>query len=199
MPRREAATSVAHGQDTREGHSALSKSDQQKQILSERLRALMDAKGLTVTAVSKLMIEKLEGETFNSANISHYRAGRSLPRPRILKALSEVLGVTPDELLPLGEIGPTTSGSAHSEAGYGVVKFLAGNSLEFRSPPQGEVPAGAAPVFQIEDLPGGEAWLRVSLRLPWPTVIKILQVLKGEKTGDDEARMTGTGPTDQGS
>jgi hypothetical protein len=33
------------------------------------------------------------------------------------------------------------------------------------------------------DLPGGEALLQINQRLAWPTVIRILQALKGEHSG----------------
>jgi transcriptional regulator with XRE-family HTH domain len=145
--------------------------------LSERLRALMDEKGLSVTAAAKQVLERLPGDSFNPANISHYRAGRSLPRPCVLKALSAVLDVDPEDLAPsqVSEVGAFAildeddglEGVARHEA---PISALGSDGLSLNS----------IPAFQIKDLPGGEALLQINQRLSWTTVIRILQALKGE-------------------
>jgi protein-disulfide isomerase-like protein with CxxC motif len=146
-----------------------------KQALSIRLRTIMAEKDLTVTATAKLVQQRLSGEPFNAVNITHYRAGRSLPRPRILRALSDALGVDPQDLAPL----PTADAD----------NFLAANGGEVIetevSPKAGrkrtaDESINSIPAFNLEDMLGGEAWLQINQRLSWPTVIKILQVLKGE-------------------
>src|ERR1700744_2042658 len=125
-----------------------------KQALSTRLRAIMAEKDLTVTATAKLVQERLSGESFNAVNITHYRAGRSLPRPRILRALSDALGVDPQDLAPFpaADLGnPAALGGADSA------------EVEF-SPKDGQQRTtdevvGSIPAFNLEDMRGGEAWL----------------------------------------
>jgi transcriptional regulator with XRE-family HTH domain len=147
-----------------------------KQALSDRLRVLMAEKGLTVTATAKLMQERLSGEPFNPVNITHYRAGRSLPRPRILQALSDVLGVDPKDLAP-SPVGDAEALSYPDDDGNALVSVAAQDGLQTTAP--GEPSINSIPAFHIEDMSGGEAWLQINQRLSWPTVIKILEVLKG--------------------
>ena len=146
-----------------------------KQALSVRLRAIMAEKDLTVTATAKLVRQRLSDESFNAVNITHYRAGRSLPRPRILKALSDALGVDPQDLAPLpaadaGNFLPVNGGEVIETGASRMVgrKGTADESIN------------SIPAFNLEDMLGGKAWLQINQRLSWPTVIKILQVLKGE-------------------
>src|SRR5277367_1235479 len=87
-------------QNKRDIHSIRTLNDWRRKKLSERLRALMDEKGLSVARAARLVQERLPNGAFNSANISHYRAGRSLPRPDVLRALSAVLNVDPEDLAP---------------------------------------------------------------------------------------------------
>jgi transcriptional regulator with XRE-family HTH domain len=145
--------------------------------LSERLRALMDEKGLSVAAASKQVLERLPGGSFNPGNISHYRAGRSLPRPSVLEALSAVLDVDPEDLAPsqVSEVGALALLDEDDDAGLVAVarhedSTVASNGLSLSSIPE----------FEIKDLPGGEALLQINQRLSWTTVIRILQALKGE-------------------
>ena len=94
------------------------------------------------------------------------------PRPRILRALSDALGVDPQDLAPLS--------TADAD------NFLAANGGEVIetevSPKVGRkrTSISSIPAFNLEDMLGGEAWLQINQRLSWLTVIKILQVLKGE-------------------
>jgi hypothetical protein len=145
-----------------------------KQALSVRLRAIMADKDLTVTATAKLVQERLAGEPFNAVNITHYRAGRSLPRPRILRALSDALGVDPQDLAPFPAAGADK-----------VQAAIDGEVISEASPKAGrkniaDEALGSIPAFNLQDMMGGDAWLQINQRLSWPTVIKILQVLKGE-------------------
>ncbi|MGO9944686.1 MAG: helix-turn-helix domain-containing protein [Rhodoblastus sp.] len=177
------AISPATEQDA---HSAL-----RKRLLAERLRALMAARGLTVTETARLLREQLPDKKFNPVNLSHYRAGRSIPRPRILSALSAILGVSPEELAPTAAAPTLSPGSSDKEAApkLNVVAEGMGPSMRAANHDEPVMPAeergdsglGSIPSFNLEDLDGGEAWLQINQRLSWPTVIKILQVLKGEK------------------
>lgn len=129
-----------------------------KRALSESLRRLMDEQGLSVTDVAKRMERELPpGERFNAVNLSHYRAGRSLPRPRYLNALSRAFGVSADDLMP-----PESSLEVQEERSDAAVEQQ-------------------APAFRIEDLSDGLAWLQINQRLPWPLVLRILEAMKGDK------------------
>ena len=67
----------------------------QPTVFARRLKAAMQERGLTANETARRVREALgEGAKFTPANISHYRQGRSLPRPRYLAALSRALGVT---------------------------------------------------------------------------------------------------------
>ena len=78
------------------GSSGSQRSSRRKlyaKAFARRLRAIMEERGLTAGETARRMREHLGGDAkFTPANISHYRLGRSLPRPRYLDALSFVLG-----------------------------------------------------------------------------------------------------------
>src|SRR5260370_31509912 len=74
--------------------------ESRKRVLAQRLHALMDKEGLSVNELARRVQNELSGEKFNPVNLSHYRAGRSLPRPRYLTALSKAFGVSADDLVP---------------------------------------------------------------------------------------------------
>ena len=170
--------------------------DGRRRLLAERLRMLMADKGLTVTATARLLQERLPGKKFNSVNLSHYRAGRSVPRQRILIALSEILGVSPEELAPVNEGRATRGVPGEKQPPHELLKIdgevdgpperseprLIGGADHLPAPEQlNDLSFSSVPTFHLEDLDSGEAWLQINQRLSWPTVIKILQVLKGEK------------------
>jgi transcriptional regulator with XRE-family HTH domain len=159
-----------------EGERRNAQNTWRKQALSDRLRVLMAEKGLTVTATAKLVQERLSGQPFNPVNITHYRAGRSLPRPRILRALSDVLGVGPEDLAPF-PIGDAETLSSPDDHGKALVSVDAQDGLRTAAPDEPSI--NSIPSFHVEDMSGGEAWLQINQRLSWSTVIKILQVLKG--------------------
>jgi transcriptional regulator with XRE-family HTH domain len=153
--------------------------DGKKALFAERLRAIMAEKRLSVSSLAKLVQNELPGETFNPVNISHYRAGRSMPRPRILRALTQALGASFEDIAPATADeafrAPPAIASEQKVPidGPGTdpdLALLAGNDMA----------PGAIPSFHLEDLAGGEAWLQINQRLSWSTVIKILQALKGK-------------------
>lgn len=127
---------------------------------AQRMRSLMEEQGLSVAELTKRMEQQLPGEKFNPVNLSHYKAGRSMPRPRYLSALSRAFGVEPKELLPPGE---SQEASESENAGGGH---------------------NAGPAVRIEDLSDGQAWLQINQKLPWPLVLRILDALKGEQDDD---------------
>lgn len=127
----------------------------------------MDERGLGVAEVAKMVERELPGESFNAVNLSHYRAGRSLPRPKYLNALSRALGVPSRELIPVND------------------------ALDMSDAVAEDVPRSDAPAFRVDDLSDGLAWLQINQRLPWPLVLKILEALKGEKVS--KAKPSGDG------
>jgi transcriptional regulator with XRE-family HTH domain len=165
----------------RENHSRRALNEWRKQKLSERLRALMDQKGLSVAAAARQVLERLPGGSFNPANISHYRAGRSLPRPTVLKALSAVLDVDPEDLAP-SQASEVMALAILDDDNLGEIE--GGGSQDDPISGSNGLSFGSIPEFHIKDLPGGEALLQINQRLSWPTVIRILQALKGENSNE---------------
>lgn len=153
-----------------------------KRHLAARLRALMTERGLTVAETARLIRERLDGDTFNLVNISHYRAGRSLPRPRVLKALSDVFGVDPTDLVPDPMAAPDAATTLEDGLNELAIKVDAANFADLLS--KGRMPEELPP-FNLVDLPNGEAWLQINQRMPWTTVLKIIQILKGVSVAED--------------
>ena len=142
--------------------SGSSGADARKRALSQKLRSLMDEQGLSITDLARRMEGELTGERFNPVNLSHYKAGRSLPRPRYLNALSRVLGVTPQELVPADIALPESEPEVFS--------------VDDHRPPVRDLPS-----FRLEDVSNGMAWLQINQKLPWPVVLRILELLKGDR------------------
>src|SRR5215212_10923621 len=66
----------------------------------DRLRALMDERGLSIAETARRASEHLpDGEELSRAALRHYLRGRSLPRMRSLDALALGLGVEKSELI----------------------------------------------------------------------------------------------------
>ncbi|WP_296712642.1 helix-turn-helix domain-containing protein [Rhodoblastus sp.] len=150
-----------------------------KALFAERLRAVMAEKQLSVSSLAKLVQNELPGEAFNPVNISHYRAGRSMPRPRILRALTQALGASFADIAPsAAEDAFRTPPAITGEQKVPVDDAGADPDLALLA--ANDATAGAIPSFHLEDLAGGEAWLQINQRLSWSTVIKILQALKGK-------------------
>jgi transcriptional regulator with XRE-family HTH domain len=144
--------------------SRTSKSEIQQKDFALRLTAAMEERGLTVNETARRVREQLGDDAeFTTANISHYRQGRSIPRPRYLEALCRALGMRQSELLP-GRGEGSAGGRANGK------ELVSGDSL-----PQ----SATLPAFDIKDH-GGTAWIQINQQLPWPVAIKILQALKGE-------------------
>lgn len=67
---------------------------------SRRLRAQMDAKGWNQSETARRLTPKLKRHSLSRDNISKYLAGKNLPGPIILKAMAELFGCEPTDLLP---------------------------------------------------------------------------------------------------
>ena len=124
-----------------------------KKAFAKRLNALIGEQALTSKAIADRMQRELDGEKFNVVNLSHYRAGRSLPRTRYLNALSRAVGVSADVLLM-------------SEADVAGDEPTAANGK------------GERPAVRIEARSEGEAFLEINLQLPWSRIIRVMRALK---------------------
>ncbi len=209
-----------------------------KRWLSQNLRKLMSERELKSAELARLIAKRMPGDHFNPINISHYRAGRALPRAQVLLALCEALEVGPEKLFEppasqsdapnskdkvehhalssvdmdaidrrVGRVASTGQilgalcdllsvtpeqllASIHDRAAVGGEDprppVLADTNASSSLVRQDVAAQRRAPPFQIADLSGGEAWVSINQSLPWPTVIKILQALKGQGHGDPE-------------
>lgn len=160
------------------GLPGASSNDGKKALFAERLRAVMAEKRLSVSSLAKLVQNELPGETFNPVNISHYRAGRSMPRPRILRALTQALGASFEDIAPSAAEDAFRAPPAITDE-HKVPGDASGSDPDLAQLAGGDA-TGTIPSFHLEDLAGGEAWLQINQRLSWSTVIKILQALKGK-------------------
>ena len=158
--------------------------------LSHNLRQLMNEREVTVTALAALIAKHLQVEQFSPANVSHYRAGRALPRPEVMLAICEALAVTSERLF----VAPTDNEDRSilnrgikfdqhdtpSEPAFATAASPIRSTAQASDAPlklPGEFSARQElPRFHVEDLGNDEAWLMINQALPWPTVIKILQV-----------------------
>src|SRR5215211_7058735 len=72
-----------------------------KSIFAERLKVQIEKKGWSLRRTAEEAARFLdEGAKFGPAHVWHYLQARTLPRPRYLMALSQALGIEPDELMP---------------------------------------------------------------------------------------------------
>lgn len=129
---------------------------------ADRLRMLMDQKGLGNAELSKLVRTSSPGHAMSAAIISHYRCARMIPRNGNALALSKALGVDMSELL----LSPSTQSksSRHSS------------------------PATIGPDHQDRPLPdlfvearGDKIWIQINQELPWPVALEMLTALKGAR------------------
>jgi transcriptional regulator with XRE-family HTH domain len=158
--------------------------DVTKQQFSTRLRKIMDEKGLSSNEIADRMREHLsEGESFATSNLSHYRQGRSVPRPKYLAALSAALGVNASDLLPGGVQGLTEDGvpskpvAPRSRRGGGARRRGAASvPAAPRTELAAEVDHGASMIF-MEDK-GNMVHLKFDQLVSWDVALTILNALK---------------------
>ena len=124
-----------------------------RKAFADTLIRLMDERRLLASDLALRMRDALKGEKFNAVNLAHYRAGRSLPRPRYLFALSRALDV-PVDLLTRAKNDQLTGDSKGRDA------------------------ASEKPALRIEQLEDGSALFQLNQRLPWPTVLEVMAALK---------------------
>jgi hypothetical protein len=116
------------------------------------LRQAMRERGISGVTLARLVNEQLPNGHFAPSNISHYLSGRSRPRPAIQQAIEHAL--------------------AGGSSGEPPVTYRTD-----RPAPSVLQGSTTAPV-QVEDLGDGRARLVVNRRLPWPDVLKVLELLR---------------------
>lgn len=131
-----------------------------KKAFAKRLNALIGERALTPRTIADRMQQELDGEKFNVVNLSHYRAGRSLPRPRYLQALSRAVGVPTDDLLMAESEAPTEATTDRT------VK-------------------ADRPAVRIEARSESEAFLEINLQLSWRRIIRVMRALKDDGSEAD--------------
>jgi transcriptional regulator with XRE-family HTH domain len=153
--------------------------DTAKRFFAKRLTAIMKQRGLSIAETARQMRQHLPaGEGFTAANLTHYRQGRSVPRPKYLEALSRVLEVDPSALIREGAStggqpragAVARSGSSQAKARKADARIQDGHTAESTTPP--------ADAVVIADY-GDEVHIRIDQRLPWSVGLRILQALKG--------------------
>lgn len=136
---------------------------------AERLRKSMAVASITAAELTRRIQEEIP--EFSPGNISHYLAGRSVPRTRVLAAIIRALGENADELA-LARVPRSKAGSARSSA----------NSVRSstNSPTSTSTSATDLPALNLLDLGDGSAMLQINQKLSWSVALRILQALKGD-------------------
>ena len=139
----------------RRGTLRLHVEDSRRTAFARKLKHVMSEKALSLQEVALRMEKELDGQKFNIVNLSHYRAGRSVPRPHYLAALSRAVGV-PTELLlePIGTADRPVPDHSSKDDVY-------------------------TETVSVEAL-GGHAHLRISSHIPWSKALQILKILNLE-------------------
>lgn len=118
---------------------------------ASRLKRQMALKGLTQADLSRRAQELApKGVRIDPDNVSHYLNARYLPTLEPLRCLAQALEMDALELLP------TKDNSAMTEV---------------------SLPADG---IRVRDMSNGMAWLEISQVAPWPVVLKVLELLRGE-------------------
>jgi len=125
---------------------------------ARRLQAAIDRNGLTYEEIARRAREHLAtDERLSSVSVWQYAKAKSFPRRMsYIEALGKVLGVEPDDLL-----------AGDDEASSAVETWT-------------ETPGGQ---IRLSDLGNGRATLTVNAEIPWPTALKVLELLKGSSSG----------------
>ena len=120
-------------------------------VFSQRLRAEMERRKWTLATLLREAGPHLpEGFKLSHSHLWHYLRGKALPHEEIRRALSLALGTDLDrpEAAPAGRPVPAAGGG-----------------------PQGSM-------LLLEDLGGGRARLRLDQEMPWPTVLRIVELIR---------------------
>lgn len=126
-----------------------------KLIFARRVRDAMEMKGWRPTDLLRETAALLgSGHKLSSSHISHYINGRSFPNSEVRAAISQALQVDLERPPEPEEQGAVYPASALK--GRGIV---------------------------VEDAGDGTAHLLLESRLPWPVVVRILDLVHGQQEG----------------
>jgi transcriptional regulator with XRE-family HTH domain len=155
------------GGEAEDRHSA------SKAEFAERLRVAMERKGWTVADTARQVSRLLgEDDKFGSSHLSHYLSGRAVPRARYLQALSRALDVRPEDLLP----NRLPQGDDTSQRSFEGLSSARADSARA---------ASQVDLVHVRDYGDGTALLQVLQRVPWPTALEIMALVKGDTKPDD--------------
>jgi transcriptional regulator with XRE-family HTH domain len=135
-------------------------------MFARRLQAAIDRLGLTYEETARRAREFLPPEArLSSVSVWQYARGKTFPRRMsYVEALSRVLDVSPNDLLQ-----PMPGEEAAGSTEGGLIR-----------------PGPSEPHIRLEDLGDGRARLDLTLDLPWPAALQILQIAKGSQPEDDD-------------
>jgi transcriptional regulator with XRE-family HTH domain len=150
-----------------------------RSFFAERLKQIMEKRGLTVTEVAdRMRLHLPQGESFATSNLSHYRQGRSVPRDGHLRALSLALGVDPAELT-MKQSAPIRLDRAPAPSPSDESTSVDESSATSTRPVSAaKLNSASSSVIGMEDL-GTNVRLIIDQRVPWEIGLNVLQILKG--------------------
>jgi transcriptional regulator with XRE-family HTH domain len=94
-----------------------------KAEFSKRLAQLRTAKMWSQSDLWRRVVERLPPDSkFHRTSISRYESGGNVPSSHVLRVLSDVLGVSPEQLVP-PDSGERTDVATFAEVGGGVVRL----------------------------------------------------------------------------
>jgi transcriptional regulator with XRE-family HTH domain len=124
-----------------------------QRALARRIKAALAQRKLTYKAAAEETAALMSEGTISTVSIWQYAHGRAWPRPPVLTALCEALGLDPNEL---------TAEQAATD----------GDEVE----DEDDV---TDPSVSVVDRGDGRAWLEVAQEVSWADALKILVMLKG--------------------
>jgi transcriptional regulator with XRE-family HTH domain len=125
---------------------------QMQRTLARKIKAALEQRKLTYKAAAEEIAVLMVEGTISTVSVWQYAHGRAWPRPPVLAALCEALGVNPSEL--------TEQASANSD------------DVE----DDDDMPD---PAVSVVDRGDGRAWIEVAQEVSWADALQILVILKG--------------------
>jgi len=152
----------------------------EKVQFAERLRALMEQRGLTIAETARRVRKLLpEGEGFDDTNLIHYRQGRSVPRPGHLEALSRALGVRSADLIV------THARRMPSDQERDPRSPLRSEAAELNVLREAATDAKSRSAIQAIEDHGEKVLLRFEQLVPWSVALQILHALKDARDAEE--------------
>ena len=121
------------------------------------LRSMMRSKGLTAADLSRAIQKEIPA--FSPGNISHYLAGRSMPRSQVLNVLSGVLGIDLQV--------------------YNFAHRRLNESPTVSAPTEeARTERAALPAMSVSDAGDGKAFIQINQVVDWAIALHILQIFQ---------------------